>query len=37
VQRILGHSEITSAEYVKVAIGDLKEVVESKHPREKQY
>lgn len=38
VQRILGHSQITTtAEYVKVYIGDLKKVVEKKHPREKQY
>jgi integrase/recombinase XerD len=38
VQKILGHSQIsTTAEYVKVAIGDLKKVVEKKHPREKQY
>ena len=38
VQKILGHSQITTtAEYVKVAIGDLKKVVERKHPREKQY
>jgi hypothetical protein len=27
----------TTAECVKVAIGDLKKIVESKHPREKQY
>jgi integrase/recombinase XerD len=38
VQRILGHSQITTtAQYVKVVIGDLKTVVERKHPREKQY
>ena len=38
VQRILGHSQITTtADYVKVYIGDLKKVVEKKHPREKQY
>jgi integrase/recombinase XerD len=38
VQKILGHSQITTtAEYVKVVIGDLKKVVERKHPREKQY
>jgi site-specific recombinase XerD len=38
VQKILGHSQITTtAQYVKVVIGDLKKVVERKHPREKQY
>jgi site-specific recombinase XerD len=38
VQKILGHSQITTtAEYVKVVIGDLKKVIERKHPREKQY
>ena len=38
VQRILGHSQITTtAEYVKVCMGDLKKVVAKKHPREKQY
>jgi len=34
--RILGHSQITTtAQYVKVFIGDLKKVVEKKHPCEK--
>lgn len=38
VQRILGHSQLTTtAQYAKVYIGDLKKVVETKHPREKQY
>ena len=38
VQTILGHSQITTtAEYAKVYIGDLKKVIEKKHPREKQY
>jgi len=38
VQEILGHGQInTTAQYVKVAIGDVKKVVERKHPREKQY
>ena len=38
VQRILGHSQVTTtADYVKVYIGDLKKVIENKHPREKQY
>lgn len=38
VQRILGHSQITAtAQYAKVYIGDLKKIVETKHPREKQY
>lgn len=35
VQRILGHVQITTtAEYAKV-YGDLKKVIEKKHPREK--
>ncbi len=38
VQRILGHSQITTtAEYAKVYAGDLKKVIEKKHPRENLY
>ena len=37
VQKILGHSQIsTTAEYVRVYIGDLKKMVRKRHPRERQ-